>query len=64
MTKIELVKIVAQKTGIDQATVLVAVEGMVETIKECLHTWMGNMDTQASRTEDCTQYIQEYHNGY
>lgn len=36
MTKIELVKIVAQKTGIDQATVLVAVEGMVETIKESL----------------------------
>lgn len=36
MTKIELVKIVAQKTGIDQATVLVAVEGMVDTIKESL----------------------------
>ena len=36
MTKIELVKIVAQKTGIDQATVLAAVEGMVDTIKETL----------------------------
>ena len=33
MTKIELVKIVAQKTGIDQATVLAAVEGMVDTIE-------------------------------
>ena len=34
MTKIEMVKIVAQKTGIDQATVLAAVEGIVDTIKE------------------------------
>lgn len=36
MTKIELVKIVAQKTGIDQGTVLAAVEGIVDTIKEAL----------------------------
>jgi DNA-binding protein HU-beta len=36
MTKIEMVKIVAQKTGIDQATVLAAVEGIVDTIKEAL----------------------------
>ena len=31
-----MVKIVAQKTGIDQATVLAAVEGIVDTIKEAL----------------------------
>ena len=36
MTKIELVKIVSQKTGIDQGTVLAAVEGIVDTIKEAL----------------------------
>jgi DNA-binding protein HU-beta len=36
MTKIELVKIVAQKTGIDQVTVLAAVEGVVDTLKEAL----------------------------
>ena len=36
MTKIELVKIVSQKTGIDQLTVLAAVEGIVDTIKEAL----------------------------
>lgn len=36
MTKIELVKIVAQKTGIEQRVVLEAVEGIVETIKESI----------------------------
>lgn len=36
MTKIELVKIVSQKTGIDQFTVLAAVEGIVDTIKQSL----------------------------
>ena len=36
MTKIELVKIVSQKTGIDQSTVLAAVEGIVDTLKEAL----------------------------
>ena len=36
MTKIELVKIVEEKTGIDQVTVLAAVEGVVDTLKEAL----------------------------
>jgi DNA-binding protein HU-beta len=36
MTKIELVKIVAQKTGIDQPTVLAAMEGIVDTLKQSL----------------------------
>ena len=36
MTNIELVKIVSQKTGIDQLTVLAAVEGIVDTIKQAL----------------------------
>lgn len=36
MTKIELVKKVAEKTGIDQATALAAVEGVFETLKESL----------------------------
>ena len=36
MTKLELVKIVSQKTGIDQLTVLAAVEGIVDTIKQAL----------------------------
>ena len=36
MTKIELVKIVSQKTGIDQLTMLAAVEGIVDTIKQAL----------------------------
>lgn len=36
MTKIELVKIVAAKTGIDNATVLAAVEGVIDTLKESL----------------------------
>ena len=36
MPKIEQVKIVAQKPGNAQATVLAAVEGMVDTIKETL----------------------------
>lgn len=36
MTKIELVKIASQKTGIDQQTMLAAVEGLVDTIKEAL----------------------------
>lgn len=36
MTKIELVKIVAAKTGVDQPTVLAAVEGIIDTLKESL----------------------------
>ena len=36
MTKIELVKIVSQKTGIDQLTVLAAVEGIEDIIKQDL----------------------------
>ncbi len=36
MTKIELVKSVAEKTGIDQATALAAVEGFIDTLKESL----------------------------
>jgi len=36
MTKVELAKIAAEKTGIDQVTMLAAVEGIVDTIKEAL----------------------------
>ena len=36
MTKIELVRIASQKTGIDQQTMLAAVEGIVDTLKEAL----------------------------
>lgn len=36
MTKIELVKAVAAKTGIDQPTALAAVEGFIDTLKESL----------------------------
>lgn len=36
MTKIELVRAVAQKTGIDQPTVLAAVEATIDTLKEQL----------------------------
>ena len=36
MTKIELVKMVAEKTGIDQPTALAAVEGVIDTLKESL----------------------------
>ena len=36
MTKIELVKMVAEKTGIDQPTALDAVEGVIDTLKEAL----------------------------
>ena len=36
MTKIELVKAVAEKTGIDQATASAAVEGFIDTLKESL----------------------------
>jgi DNA-binding protein HU-beta len=36
MTKIELVKIASQKTGIDQQTMLAAMEGIVDTLKEAL----------------------------
>lgn len=36
MTKIELVKIVTQKTGIEQRVVLAAVEGIVDAIKESI----------------------------
>lgn len=36
MTKIELVKAVAEKTGIDQATALAAVEGFISTLKDAL----------------------------
>lgn len=36
MTKIELVKSVAEKTGIDQATALAAVEGFISTLKDAL----------------------------
>ena len=36
MTKIELVKAVAEKTGIDQPTALAAVEGFIDTLKESL----------------------------
>lgn len=36
MTKIELVKMVAEKTGIDQSTAMVAVEGVINTLKESL----------------------------
>ena len=36
MTKIELVKAIAEKTGIDQPTALAAVEGFIDTLKESL----------------------------
>ena len=36
MTKIELVKAVAEKTGIDQATAMAAVEGFISTLKDAL----------------------------
>lgn len=36
MTKIELAKLVAEKTGIDQATAMAAVEGVVDALKESL----------------------------
>jgi len=36
MTKIELVKAVSKKTGIDQPTVLAALEGVIDTIRESL----------------------------
>ncbi len=36
MTKIELVKAIAEKTGIDQTTALAAVEGFIDTLKESL----------------------------
>ncbi len=36
MTKIELAKIASQKTGVDQQTMLAALEGIVDTIKESL----------------------------
>ena len=36
MTKIELVRTVAKKTGIDQPTVLAALEGTIDTIMESL----------------------------
>ena len=33
MTKIELVKKVAEKTGIDQPTAMAAVEGVIDSLK-------------------------------
>ena len=36
MTKIELVRAVCQKTGIDQPTVMAALDGLIATIKESL----------------------------
>lgn len=33
MTKVELVRAISKKTGVDQPTVLAVVEGMMETIK-------------------------------
>ena len=36
MTKIELAKMVAEKTGIDQPTAMTAVEGVIDTLKESL----------------------------
>lgn len=36
MTKAELVKAISEKTGVDQATVLASVEGMMEVVKESL----------------------------
>ena len=36
MTKIELAKMVAEKTGIDQPTALAAVEGFIDSLKESL----------------------------
>lgn len=36
MTKLELVKAVAAKTGVDQPTVLACVEGVIDTLKESL----------------------------
>ena len=36
MTKQELTKEIAQKTGIDQATILACVEGFMATIKETM----------------------------
>ena len=36
MTKIELVKMVAEKTGIDQPTAMAAVEGVINSLKESL----------------------------
>ena len=53
MTKIELVKAVAEKTGIDQPTAM-----------ERVYPRMGHMDPQAPRTEDRTQHLQEHHYDY
>lgn len=36
MTKMELVMIASHKTGIDQQTMLAAMEGIVDTLKEAL----------------------------
>ena len=36
MTKMELVRIASHKTGIDQQTMLAAMEGIVDTLKEAL----------------------------
>lgn len=36
MTKLELVKAVAAKTGVDQPTILACVEGIIDTLKESL----------------------------
>ncbi len=36
MTKVELVRAIAQQTGVDQPTVLAVVEGMMSTVKSTL----------------------------
>ena len=36
MTKVELVRAISKKTGVDQPTVLACVEGAMETIKETM----------------------------
>ncbi len=36
MTKVELVRAISKKTGVDQPTVLAVVEGMMQSVKESL----------------------------
>ncbi len=36
MTKVELVKVIARQTGVDQPTVLAVLEGMMKSVKDSL----------------------------
>ena len=67
MTKADIVREIADKTGIDKANVLATVEAFMEIVKtslandENVSERFRQLHRQEKSTEDCTQHFKEYY---